>query len=490
MACTIVVLAVIGLTMNLRSAAYLLGATLFGALTGTAVAQDGPLIVAGSGTTNPSKCFWHIMAKLTAQIKIPTRMTYRAVGSGTGQKEFLGKGIKFPNGTVIDTMTPYNHFGSGDIPIPATDKEKWNAAGVEFVQLPFVLSAVSFFHSIPGVPSGEMGLNMTACLLARVFSADITTWDHEDILAINPGLNVAEGYPIFVGRRVLGSSSTYSITHYLYAQCPQTDAEPKGWPRDKTAKEIDWPASTNACDGSGPMTRCIQGNPGAIGYIDAAHGHEALLNEIRVRNGDGVYLTSKEAGMDGVQAAAADLSSVPDTAFGDFTNVAYYNKGGPTTWPISLVSYVYIRKDLSFIENPVERTLLKAFATSLFDPDYIGLCARFGHIPVPEKVKLISMAGIEALDWDATEEQEWMFEKETSPGWGQGDLVISKKRQSFGLYEADRLADDIGPMMEDVRKLKLELAQTKVSGLSSGAVGVSLVWGFGASVGTTVLALL
>lgn len=312
--------------MNLRPAASLLGAALFGALTGTAVAQDGPLIIAGSGTTNPSKCFWHIMAKLSAQIKIPTRMTYRAVGSGTGQKEFLGKGIKFPDGTVQDTMTPYNHFGSGDIPISADDKEKWNDEGVEFAQLPFVLSAVSFFHSIPGVPSGEMGLNMTACLLSRVFSADITTWDHEDIKAINPGLNVAPGFPIYVARRELGSSSTYSITHYLHAQCPQTADEPKGWPGDKAASRIEWPGSTNACDGSGPMTSCIENNEGAIGYIDAAHGHEALLNEIRVRNGDGRYLTSKEAGIEGVQAAAADLSSVPDTAFGDFTNVAYYNK--------------------------------------------------------------------------------------------------------------------------------------------------------------------
>lgn len=40
---------------------------------------------------NKPQCFWHIMEKLEEQIKIPTRLTYRAVGSGTGQKEFLGK---------------------------------------------------------------------------------------------------------------------------------------------------------------------------------------------------------------------------------------------------------------------------------------------------------------------------------------------------------------------------------------------------------------
>jgi len=475
--------------MNLYTATSLLGTTLFGALAANVLAdEEGPIIISGSGTTNPSKCFWHIMAKLEEQIKIPVRMTYRAVGSGTGQKEFLGKGIDI-DGTITDTEIAYNDFGSGDIPISAADKEKWNNNGIEFAQLPFVLSAVSFFHNIPGVPNGEMGLNMTACLLARVFSADITEWDHPDIKEINPGLNVEENYPIYVGRRDLGSSSTYSITHYLHAQCPESPDEPKGWPEDKAASKIEWDPTTNACDGSGPMTTCIRENEGAIGYIDAAHGHEADLKEIKLKNGDGFFLTSKEAGIDGVQAAAADLSTVPSTAFGDFTNVAYYNMKGPKTWPISLVSYVYIRKDLSHITNPVSRTLLKAFATALFDPDYIGLCERYGHIPVPAEVKDISMAGIAELNWDATEDQEWTFEKKTSPGWGQGDYVISKKRKSFGLYEADRLADDMQPLMEDLADLKAEMAVLKGIGLSSGSAVVNMAWGVGALIGAVMLSL-
>lgn len=146
---------------------------------------------------------------------------------------------------------------------------------------------------------------------------------HQDI---NPGLNVEENYKIFVGRRVLGSSSTYSITNYLYAQCPQTDDNPKGWPADQVGSTVDWDESTNACDGSGPMTDCIVENEGAIGYIDVAHAHEEGLNEIKLRNGDGNFLTSKEAGVEGIQEAAKDLSDAPDSADGDFSNVAFYNK--------------------------------------------------------------------------------------------------------------------------------------------------------------------
>ena len=46
--------------------------------------------VHGSGTTNPSKCIWHIMSLFNQRAKLPVRMTYRAVGSSTGQAEFLG----------------------------------------------------------------------------------------------------------------------------------------------------------------------------------------------------------------------------------------------------------------------------------------------------------------------------------------------------------------------------------------------------------------
>jgi len=354
-----------------------------------------------------------------------------------------------------------------------------------------VLSAVSFFHNIPGVPSGDQGLNMTACLLSRVFSRDITTWDDPDILEINPNLNVDENYPIFVGRRVLGSSSTYSITHYLNAQCPQTSDEPKGWPYEKTASVVDWHPDTNPCDGSSAMTKCIVGHEGAIGYIDAAHGHEEGLNEIRLRNGDGNFLTSAEAGTAGVQTAAKDLSKVPDSADGDFSNVAYYNEPGPTTWPISLVSYVYIRKDLSHMANAASRTLLKAFATALFDPDYIGLCDRYGQIPVPDELRTLALKGLEMVDAGA-DGPAWIFEKSTLPGVGQGDYVISKKRKNFANYELGRTGGDLAPLVEEVRQLKLEMAMMKAGelGARSAAPGMHTAkWtlGFGALVGTWLL---
>jgi len=237
------------------------------------------------------------------------------------------------------------------------------------------------------------------------------------------------------------------------------------------------------------MTACIETNPGAIGYIDAAHGIEAGLTEIRLSNGDGNFLTSQDAGVLGVQDAAKDLSAVPDSADGDFSQVEFYNMPGPKTWPISLVSYVYLRKDISHIKNPARRTLLKAFAEALFDPQYIGLCERYGHIPVPFALKELALRGLDMVEADAPASDEWTWEKKTNPGHGNGDRVISAKRGNFVLYEADRIADNIVPLAEELRQLKLEMAsmQLQRATLSSGASAKDAILGLGAILGGAMM---
>ena len=85
----------------------------------------------GSGTTNPSKYFWKAMDILEERAGKPVRMTYRAVGSGTGQTEFIGD--------VSD-------FGSADIPLSSSQHSGFASGTV--VQVPFQLGAVSFFHNV------------------------------------------------------------------------------------------------------------------------------------------------------------------------------------------------------------------------------------------------------------------------------------------------------------------------------------------------------
>lgn len=155
------------------------------------------LSIHGSGTTNPSKCYWHIHDEIEDRARLPLKLTYRAIGSSDGQDEF----IRSP--TVSD-------FGSGDIPL---NKTSYQAVKGNVLHLPVLIGAVSFFHSVPNTPA----LNLTACTLAKILTRQITHWDDTEIQSLNPEMNLdSAGFPIRVVHRVDGSSSTAGISEVRY----------------------------------------------------------------------------------------------------------------------------------------------------------------------------------------------------------------------------------------------------------------------------------
>ncbi len=162
-----------------------------------------------------------------------------------------------------------------------------------------------------------------------------------------------------------------------------------------------------------------------------------------------------------------------DFAFENALTLLFPVQPGPNTWPIALVSYIYIRKNLGHMENPACRQLLKAFAKTLFDPEYIGLCDRYGLIPVPDELRDLSLSGLDMIEMDdENNAHEFTFETvDTLPGTGQGDYVISARRENFALYESDRLADDVEEMKETINLLQLELAAMRASVAESGSSG-------------------
>jgi ABC-type phosphate transport system substrate-binding protein len=203
----------------------------------------GVQMLHGAGTTNPSKLFWELLGLMTARAKFAVHATYRAVGSSTGQKEFLGAS----NGNVA-----LNHFGSGDIPMTADRYSAVAAAGRTMVHVPFAVGGIGVFHS---APVGGATVDLTACVLAKIFSAQITMWDDAEIAALNAGVTLPS-LPIKVVHRVKGSSSTAGFTAYMLETCPAS------WTLG-TGSTITWPAGTNEGQGSDGMSQFIEDNEGA-----------------------------------------------------------------------------------------------------------------------------------------------------------------------------------------------------------------------------------
>jgi phosphate transport system substrate-binding protein len=174
---------------------------------------DGILLLHGSGTTNPSKCYWTILEQFQEQSPIPIHATYRGIGSTNGMKEFA---YPFLNNTVDSGLYP-NFFGSGDIPVTQEIYNQINNSTFnrsnQFVHIPVLAGTISFFHNVPNITN----LNLTACILSQIYTQQITTWDDEQILNINPEIrnqiSNLQGLPITSIHRLEGSSSTHAATN-------------------------------------------------------------------------------------------------------------------------------------------------------------------------------------------------------------------------------------------------------------------------------------
>ncbi|CAE7643960.1 pstS [Symbiodinium microadriaticum] len=404
------------------------------------------LEVDGSGTTNPSKFFWHIMDSFMAMTRRDIRLTYRAVGSSTGQREFT-------QSSDNDYTAGLTDFGSGDIPMTNARWQGLQTAGRGAVHVPFALGAIGIFHSVPEGEVGAQGLKLKPCVLAKIFSGAITEWTDPEIAVDNPGMaGIPAGTKIQVGHRNLGSSSTSGVSGYLVAATAAA-----GCTTDWTlgsGSTLTWPTApthTNfhPVEGSGGMTTHIASTKYAIGYIDAGHGHQRGFSEVHLQNPAGTWLTSKMAmesgaspAQNGIAAAGAQAvtaGTIPADAAADWSAVNLYNQGGSDTWPIVLVSYIYVTTDMSSWSVD-KASLLKAFVDYVTDATKgQALLAEYSFNPVPSQMNTWATVWSSKITKPAGYADVFSFEDSTNAWTGQGLNVISVKRNTYSLWRAHEL---------------------------------------------------
>ncbi|CAL6396686.1 unnamed protein product [Bathycoccus prasinos] len=409
--------------------------------------------VHGSGTTNPSKFFWKLMDTLEEPLENPL---VHVLPLRTGIKEFVGA----DNG-----YEPYSHFGSGDIVVPTADYTDLNNAGKSFVTIPFQLGAISFFHNVPGVPDGK-ALDLQPCVLAKIFTRKIKTWDHADILSSNPGFSPPAGKEITVVRRIYGSSSTSLISQYLHKVCPSdwdigvgSGNAASSNPTVPTKAPF-WPSDTVGAEGSGGVSDAISATEYSIGYIESGHGQALGLAEVALQNKDGNYLTAADADIG--SAVMQIMSSIPN-ADGDWDNdnLSLLDLGGEKTWPITAFSFMFIRKDLTSLGR--SGPAVKAFAEMVLSPEGQAMLPDFGANAVPASIIAKGDAGLAQLKFAATSTM-FIHELSTLAGTGMGTHVLSVKRKRWADVEREQLVADFEKLKADyeatIAALKSEDANT------------------------------
>lgn len=242
---------------------------------------------------------------------------------------------------------------------------------------------------------------------------------------------------------------------YLANACPEV------WSADNTGSTVEWPAGTLECQGSGGVVDCIPAEAETIGYLDAGHGHAEGFEEVYLENKAGTKLTTTESSARGGIAGAALVEGfLPATASDDFSSVSLINQPGEFTWPIAAMTYVYVRQDLSFMGNPQEQALLKAFLQTLYDDSFVQQCVdAYEFSKVDGAAKRIAMDAIDALIVNASS-TPFEFEEATLLNTAQGDYFISAKRKSASEVEIDVLTSANSQLKADITELTRLMGQT------------------------------
>ena len=120
------------------------------------------------------------------------------------------------------------------------------------------------------------------------------------------------------------------------------------------------------------------------------------------------------------------------------------------------MTYIYVKKDLTFIEDPASQTLLKAFLKAVYSDEYITQCEEeFGFVRIGGELRDQALKSIdEIITTDGA--PEWSFETDTEKNVGQADYVISKKRQSYSEIEQDKLVEQMNKMSLRIDELQAE----------------------------------
>lgn len=312
----------------------------------------------GSTFINPQMQKWIIDFKN----KYPSiNIYYDSVGSGTGVSRFL-QGV-------------YD-IGASDVPLPT---EQWNQAIQKYgaiITVPDIVGSVAIIYNIPGFNSSVNGpLNMTADILAQIYTGEIQYWDDPQIIRINPGFKFPHEKIIAVHRSD-GSGTTFVFTLYLQKVAKNKWHVGSGF-------TVQWPVDQlgNGLGGKGSegVAAYVNQNPYSIGYVEYQYAALTKLQTAQLKNHDGYFVALTK---DSVLSALknVDLSKMPK-ATDDWSNVSsiFLDLPGKDTYPIVSFSYLIVRKDYQDINKAIAIYLFLKYI--LTDQQVLE-----GYLPLPSNI--------------------------------------------------------------------------------------------------------
>lgn len=254
-----------------------------------------------SGASFPDAYYQEVISAYKEKAPDVT-VTYNAVGSGTGKKEF-GQGL--------------TDFAGTDSTVKDTD----GVPAGSFVYVPTVAGPITVSYNLSGVDK----LQLSPDTLANIFQAKITKWNDPAIAKDNQGVSLPDT-SITVAHRSDGSGTTSNFTKYLTAASPQ-------W-KLGSGDTVAWPSGTQGAEKNTGVAQIIKQTDGAVGYVDYSDAVETKLSLAAIKNKDGKFVAPS---LEGATEAVAGAKVNDDLTYDPL------NASGADAYPITAPTYLLLK---------------------------------------------------------------------------------------------------------------------------------------------------
>ncbi|HVU74148.1 MAG TPA: phosphate ABC transporter substrate-binding protein PstS [Mycobacteriales bacterium] len=305
--------------------------------------------IAGSGSTFQKNIELQWISDFGSSCK-GLKVDYQGIGSGAGIQAFINGTVDFAGS---DSLMKDDEQASAD---------KRCGSGNTAEHIPITAGAAVFTYNIPGVTS----LQVSAPLIAKIFSGKVTKWNDPAVKADNPSATLPD-LTIQPVHRSDSSGTTGIMASWL------TAADPTDWTLG-TSKDLTFPGGQSA-SGSDGVTGLVKSTPGAITYTELSYALANSLTPAKVKNTSGAYVDPSGA------AVSSALSTAKlDTSKGDTRVTPDYTTSAADAYPVSAISYVIV-----CTKGNKNAAALKAYLTYAVG-DGQKSAGDLGYAPLPDAI--------------------------------------------------------------------------------------------------------
>ena len=218
-------------------------------------------------------------------------------------------------------------------------------------------------------PTRADGLDVTldGPTLAKIFLAEIKTWDDPAIKKLNPNAKLPS-QAIAIVHRSDGSGTTYNFAYYL------AEVSPDWKSKVGVNTSVQWPSGIGAKGNEG-VANNVGNTKGSIGYVEYAYAKQNKLTFTKMVNKAGKTVTPTS---ETFQAAAANADWKSQPGYG----VILANQLGDKSWPMTAATWILLYKQPS--DAAATGEALKFFAWAYKNGD--KMAEELDYVPMPENV--------------------------------------------------------------------------------------------------------